>query len=232
MVSENFGESELAERFGVARYPAVFVDEVLVAKPKDFGFFGTNGSQGAGRYTPWLRDESQEMFRKDMQRAIGRALRGEEVAAAEDDAIGPELTRMPDFELEDIDGVELRSEALLGSVTVVEFWATWCPPCIKALPHLRDLQAEFAGDMTLISVAVESREEDVRRVVAKHQLPFPTVLGTPELAVAFGDLVAVPTTFVFGPDGRLAKTTFGAPPTLLEDLRTTIEGLIEKGDER
>ena len=57
-VSENFGASKLAERFGVKGYPAVFVDDVLVASPRDFGYFGE--VEGTGRYAPWRKADGQE----------------------------------------------------------------------------------------------------------------------------------------------------------------------------
>jgi hypothetical protein len=51
-VEENYGESELAKRFGVRRYPAIFVNDVLVATPKDFGFYGSGEGENNGRYAP------------------------------------------------------------------------------------------------------------------------------------------------------------------------------------
>ena len=67
-VSENFGASKLAERFGVTRYPAVFVEDVLVARPTDFGFFGED--EKAGRYTPWRNAENQAKFKADLTRMV------------------------------------------------------------------------------------------------------------------------------------------------------------------
>jgi hypothetical protein len=55
----------------------VFIDDVLVAKPKDFGFFGESGSQGEGRHTPGLTAACQQLFREDMQRLVTKAVRGE-----------------------------------------------------------------------------------------------------------------------------------------------------------
>ena len=74
---EDFGDSELARRFGVLRYPAVFVNDVLIAKPKDFGFFGKGGSQGTGRYTPWLDEANQARFQADLEQILVRALSGD-----------------------------------------------------------------------------------------------------------------------------------------------------------
>jgi hypothetical protein len=52
-VAENYGDSELARRFGVTRYPAIFVGDVLVATPNDFGFYGQGETESGGRYSPF-----------------------------------------------------------------------------------------------------------------------------------------------------------------------------------
>ena len=78
----------------------------------------------------------------------------------------------------------------------------------------------------MVGVAIESHPDDVRSLAAKHDLPFPTVLGPPELAVAFGDLVAVPTVFVFDRGGDLVKTFFGAPPELKQELADLVAKLV------
>ncbi len=79
--------------------------------------------------------------------------------------------------------------------------------------------------MQILGVAIESREEDVKRIASEHELPFPVVLGPPELAVEFGDLVAVPTAFVFDRGGKLVKTFYGAPPELKQQLEELVEQL-------
>ena len=224
-VDENFGESELAERFGVKRYPAVFVNDVLVAKPKDFGFFGETGAQGAGRYTPWLNADNQARFRDDMLRLVGQAVRGELTSEHGVTAGEAQLARMPDFDLTDLDGVDVSSDSLKRGITVVEFWASWCPPCIKALPWLNDLSLAFPEDVRLVSIAVESTENDMRELARKHELRFPVVMGTPELARSFGDLVAVPTMFVFDRGGELAEVFYGAPPGMYDRVEALIERL-------
>ena len=78
---ENYGDSEIAKRFGVTRYPAIFVDDVLVAKPKDFGFYGKGEGSGDGRYTPFKSAESHERFRSTVEHlpdsvSVFEAIRG------------------------------------------------------------------------------------------------------------------------------------------------------------
>jgi thiol-disulfide isomerase/thioredoxin len=98
-------------------------------------------------------------------------------------------------------------------VTIVDFRATWCPPCIGALPALSELQVSHEGELQIIGVAIESPEADVERIARRFELPFAVALGSPELAVQFGDLVAVPTAFVFDRGGKLVRTFYGAPPS-------------------
>ena len=61
-VVENHGQSELAKRFGVDRYPAIFVDDVLVATPSDFGFYGKAKGVAEGRYAP-VKSAAMQMAR-------------------------------------------------------------------------------------------------------------------------------------------------------------------------
>lgn len=73
-VNENFGSSKLAERFGITRYPVVFVDDILFARPRDFGFPGPG--EANGRYAPWEEAQSQERFKSDLGRTIDLVLAG------------------------------------------------------------------------------------------------------------------------------------------------------------
>src|SRR6185295_17532170 len=80
-VVENYGDSALAKRFGVTRYPAIFVDDVLVATPNDFGFYGKGEKQEGGRYAPLKSAQSHERFRADLSRMIDLILAGRKDAA-------------------------------------------------------------------------------------------------------------------------------------------------------
>ncbi|MGZ7084426.1 MAG: hypothetical protein ACXVIO_14630, partial [Candidatus Angelobacter sp.] len=73
-VSENFGDSKLADRFGVKGYPAIFLDDVLIAAPRDFGYFGEK--EGTGRYAPWRNADNQAKFKNDLSRMIDLILAG------------------------------------------------------------------------------------------------------------------------------------------------------------
>ena len=230
-VVENFGESELADRFGVERYPAVFVEDVLIARPKDFGFYGETGSQGEGRYTPWLEQASHERFSADVRRAVHAALAGDDDGLKEYEVeadLTVDLSRLPPFEAEDLEGRPVTSEGLQGRVVIVDFWATWCPPCVKSLPWLADVQRRYEGELTVLGIAIESPPAELERMVEEHQLPFPVIAGGADLARTFGDVLAVPTLFVFDRDGLLQRTAYGAPPELAGEIDALLDEWIDR----
>jgi thiol-disulfide isomerase/thioredoxin len=222
---ENWGESTLAARFGVARYPAVFVNDAVFALPRDFGFYG--GTESSGRYTPWRDPASHERFRQDLVKLLDRVLAGEKVPGGKAVPADAALARLPDFSLPGLDGAPIAAATLRGRPAVVEFWATWCVPCKTTLPFLAKLAAEHP-DLAVVAVAVESDEKDVRAMTSSFGPAMQVAMGTPETARAFGDLTAVPTTFLVDAEGRIVSTLYGSPPGLEERLRQEVERLLQR----
>jgi thiol-disulfide isomerase/thioredoxin len=228
---ENYGDSELARRFGVTRYPVIFVDDVLVAKPKDFGFYGKGEGANDGRYTPFKSAASHERFRADLSRMITLILAGrkEDARAQATPATAGEIKELPAFTLSDLDGKALSRADLAGRVVLVELWATWCPPCRGTLGWLGELKKRHGDNLAVVTVAVESEEADVRKLAGDLKLPFVWAMGTPELVRALGDVSAVPTLLLFDRQGRTAGTFYGAPPGLHAEAESKLKSLIEQG---
>jgi len=230
-VSENYGNSELAKRFGVTRYPAIFVDDILVATPKDFGFYGAGEGAENGRYAPFVKNAANyERFRADLVRMIdlilaGRkdAVRSQAVSAA---PVG--IESLPALSLTDLDGRPVTRDSLLGRPVLFEMWATWCPPCRGTLGWLGELKRRYGDDVAVVTIAVESDEAGVRKVSNEMKLPLVWVMGTPELVRSLGDIGGVPTLFLFDREGRAVGTFFGAPPGLHADVEARLAPLIGK----
>jgi thiol-disulfide isomerase/thioredoxin len=227
-VSENYGESKLAKRFGVTRYPAIFVDDVLVATPNDFGFYG-KGPKGGGRYAPIQKAEGQVRFRADLTRMVDLILAGRKDAArARATPARPgEVAALPAIRLTDLDGKTLSRNDLAGRVVLVEFWATWCPPCRGTLGWLAELKQRYGDRVAVVAISVESEEAGIRKVAGELKAPITWVKGSPEIGRAFGDVSAVPTLLVFDRQGRAAGVFFGAPPSLHPDAEAKLAGLLK-----
>jgi thiol-disulfide isomerase/thioredoxin len=226
-VSENFGASKLADRFGVKGYPAVFVDDVLVAAPREFGYFGE--VEGSGRYAPWRNAENQAKFKADLVRMIDLILAGRKDIIAREHAttkVAAELQSLPKFSLTDLKGNPLSADALDGRVVMVEFWATWCPPCRSTLEWLGDLKKKYGDNIAVVALVVESPEDKIRETVATLSPDLRWAITDAKTAHAFGDITSVPTMFLFDRSGKLARVLYGAPPDLHQQAEQTLNLLM------
>ncbi|MBI1851802.1 MAG: TlpA family protein disulfide reductase [Planctomycetes bacterium] len=228
-VSENYGGSELAKRFGVTRYPAIFVDDILVATPDDFGFYGKGEDEKGGRYAPLKSAAAHERFRADLKSMIDLILAGKKDAArAQAAPVKPgEVAEFPDVTLTDLDGKTLTRSELKERVVLVDLWATWCPPCRGTLPWLGELKKRFGDRLAIVAIAVESKEDAVRKIANDLNLPVTWVMGSPDLVRLFGDVSAVPTLLVFDREGHSAAAFYGAPPTLHAEVEAKLTSLVK-----
>jgi thiol-disulfide isomerase/thioredoxin len=227
-VVENQGQSELAKRFGVTRYPAIFVDDVLVATPNDFGFYGNAKGVTGGRYAPVKSAASHERFRADLTRMIELILAGRKDTARAEAAAATEaggIAAFPAVTITDLDGKTLSRADLAGRPVLVDLWATWCPPCRATLNWLGELKRRHGERVAVVIIAVESPEADVRRFAGELGVPLVWTMGTPDLVRAFGDVSAVPTLLMFDAEGRAAGTFYGAPPGLHAEAEAKLAAL-------
>jgi len=228
-VSENFGASKLADRFGVRGYPAVFVDDVLVASPRDFGYFGE--VDGSGRYAPWRNETNQARFRADLARMIDLILAGQkDVVSREHAGENVELRQiasLPRLTLLDLAGKPIAAEDLAGRVVMVEFWATWCVPCRSTLQWLGELKQQYGDRLAIVALAVESPEQQVRATTASLSRDLHWAITDPATAQAFGDITAVPTLFLFDRTGKTERVLYGAPPGLHDEISAILDKLME-----
>lgn len=227
-VEENYGESELAKRYGVRRYPAIFVNDVLVATPKDFGFYGEGEGENNGRYAPIRSAASQTKFRADLSKVIslivaGRQAEANTMAAPADTG---EVASLPPISVTDLDGKLLTNAGLAGRVVLVDFWATWCPPCRGTMAWLGTVKQRYGDKVAVVTFALESDEADVRKLASEMKLPFRWAMRSADILRAFGDVSAVPTLLVFDANGKHAAAFYGSTPTLHDEADAKIASLI------
>jgi len=137
----------------------------------------------------------------------------------------------PDFELENVAGGTLKSEDLKGKVTVVDFWATWCEPCISEIPNYNALRQTYADKgVEILGVTVESGPlKDIKPKVEELQMKYPVVVGTDKVIDGFGGLIGFPTTFIVDKDWRVYKKYLGMTHNKKEMIEKDLRKLIAEG---
>lgn len=148
-------------------------------------------------------------------------LRGGEIASLE---VSKRADRrlLPDVRLTDLEGKSFSLRELRGKPVLVEFWATWCPPCIDSLERLHELDGT---NVNVVAIAIESPRKQVDELVARLKPRARFAIGDDAVRKAFDGPPAVPTMLLADSNGRIVRVFYGAPKTLHEDLRREIAKL-------
>ena len=121
----------------------------------------------------------------------------------------PAAQATPALDVQDLQGQRWSAERLKGRSVVLNFWATWCPPCKEELPSLQTLHELGGGDPVVLGINVREKASHVRRYLGSTGLSFPVVMDPQaELAKRFG-VTAFPTTLLIAPDGQVRWRVVG-----------------------
>ena len=137
----------------------------------------------------------------------------------------------PQFTLKDVKGHTVRLEDYRGKVVLINFWATWCPPCRAEMPDLVKLQREHRKDgLQILGVTYPPEKlARVRRFAKKLKVNYPIILGTRELKARFSSEDALPLTVVINRDGKVSDIISGI--LLREEFDEKIKPLLLKNME-
>ena len=131
----------------------------------------------------------------------------------------------PSFAAKDLTGRTISPSDFKGKVVLLNFWATWCPPCREEIPELISLQAQYKDRLQIIGVSEDDDPpEKVEQFAQKNGMNYPTVMATQAITDAYGGVPALPTNFVIDQQGRVLQRHTGVYPidTYVDEVRALV----------
>jgi len=120
--------------------------------------------------------------------------------------------KAPELKIVDLDGKTHRISRLKGKKVVLDFWATWCPPCKEAIPHLADLRKQVAPEKAAIIGLTNEPQDKVTEFVKGSAINYTVAVYSDELAAPYGQVTALPTMFLVDTDGTIVDVIEGFDP--------------------
>ena len=110
----------------------------------------------------------------------------------------------PNFSLVDLDQRNVDLTTYRGKVVVLDFWATWCAPCLTEMPRFVEWQQEYgARGLQVIGISMDDEAPPVRAAFQKYRLNFPVVMGDEKLGEMYGGILGLPITFLIDRNGKI-----------------------------
>lgn len=113
----------------------------------------------------------------------------------------------PAWDLKNLDGKSVKLSDFKGKVVILDFWATWCPPCREEIPNFVELQSKYKDQgLVVIGISLDQGGPGVVSSFAKAQkINYPIVMGDEAVSTQYGDIQAIPTTFIIDPNGNIVE---------------------------
>ena len=127
--------------------------------------------------------------------------------------------------MKDMNGADYKLADLKGKVVLVNFWASWCAPCLQEIQEFIKVREEYHGrGFEIVGISTDDTAEQLRDFAAKYKTNYPLLQVTGEAEDAYGPVFGLPTSILVGRDGSVCKRHFG--PLSKEQLEQEIKGLL------
>ncbi len=124
---------------------------------------------------------------------------------------------VPDFTVTDLNGNKVNLYSLAGKVVVVDFWATWCRPCVAEIPHLNDLYNKYKDkNVVFVGLALDQKPK-VEAFMKKTKMDYPVWIGTQQVAEQY-KVQGIPTTYVLNKDMSVYFKQVGYAPGIEKEF--------------
>jgi cytochrome c biogenesis protein CcmG/thiol:disulfide interchange protein DsbE len=135
-------------------------------------------------------------------------------STTENKVVNPDENKAPDFTLKSFDGKTVKLSDYKGKVIIIDFWATWCPPCRKGIPDLISIQNDYKNDVVIIGISLDGEKtlKDVPGFVKSYAINYPIVYGDDKVVAAYGGIEGIPTAFVVDKKGNIVDKHVGLVP--------------------
>ncbi|MCB4755620.1 MAG: TlpA family protein disulfide reductase [Elusimicrobia bacterium] len=141
----------------------------------------------------------------------------------------PRRYKAPDFEVRDLEGKKVTLSMLKGKVVFLEFWATWCPPCILSAPKVEEMVQAYKGKkVEFLSLSVDTNETAVRRFVKRMELTSHVAMAADSYVQEKYGVQGIPAFFLIDKEGYIAGFWGGFHPSLPKVWRDELDRLLKK----
>jgi thiol-disulfide isomerase/thioredoxin len=205
------GDSDV---LGVCRAELEKIDELIIGR-------GIEQAVAQLAYHRWrLRNAPDPKFVTDDGGSDGGGGGGEESPLVGKPA--------PDFKLKLLSGEDFQLAAQKGKITVLDFFATWCGPCVKAMPLVEEAVHSFPADkVQLVAVNLQEQPKQIEALLARHQLAVTVALDVDGVVAEKYQASAIPQTVIVDAQGNIVKLFVGGGPDLGEQIKKSVQELLE-----
>ena len=134
----------------------------------------------------------------------------------------------PDFTLEFLNGEKFHLADCKGQVVVLDFWATWCGPCLQVMPQVEEVVGEFpSADVRLVAVNLEESPKQITATLERHKLNVAVVLDQDGVVAHRYQANAIPQTVIVDRDGKVARLFIGGGPDYADQLREALKAVLD-----